>query len=367
MHHVGAGEVRVSRACRRGALLATFALMFGAAACGSSSSDSSTATSPRLTVSSSSVASTIEAPAPAPAATTVPAPTTAPADVTTSTIKPVTSRSVVTADDGHELVVWKREPSGESKGEIVLLHGITWSARPNFDLQVPGQNVSLMDTLAERGYTVYAVDQRGYGDTERDETGWFTLDRGALDVQNVTDWVAAQSPGNRRPVLLGYSMGSLTAMLAAQRNPDAISDLVLYAVPFDTTAAPGPEDEPLDPPREPTTAESAAEDFITPEATPAGVKEAFVELATTLDPVRVDWRDFEQLGEIDPTLIRTPTLLIYGDRDPYANSANLPAFFERLGTTDRSQIVLPGVDHVAHLEHQAEFADALQSFIERNT
>jgi pimeloyl-ACP methyl ester carboxylesterase len=37
------------------------------------------------------------------------------------------------------------------------------------------------------------------------------------------------------------------------------------------------------------------------------------------------------------------------------------------GTTDRSQIVLPGVDHVAHLEHQAEFADALQSFIERRT
>lgn len=367
MHSVRTGEVRVSRARGRAVLLPTFALMFGAAACGSSGSDSSAATSPRIAASSSSVASTIEAPAPATTATTVPAPTTAAADVTTSTIKPVTARSVVTADDGHELVVWEREPVGESKGEIVLLHGITWSARPNFDLQVPGQHVSLMDTLADRGYTVYAVDQRGYGDTERDETGWFTLDRGAKDVQNVTDWVAAQSPGNRRPILLGYSMGSLTALLAAQRNPDAISDLILYAVPFDPTAAPGPEEEPLDPPREPTTADAAAADFISPEATPPGVEEAFVELATTLDPVRVDWRDFEQLGEIDPSLIHTPTLLIYGDRDPNANSANLPAFFERLGTTDRSQVVLSGVDHVAHLEHQAEFADALQSFIERNT
>lgn len=88
----------------------------------------------------------------------MPAPTTAPADVTTSTIKPVTTRSVVTADDGHELVIWKREPSGESEGEIVLLHGITWSARPNFDLQVPGQNVSLMDTLAERGHQAEFAD-----------------------------------------------------------------------------------------------------------------------------------------------------------------------------------------------------------------
>ncbi len=357
----------MSRARRCGVLLTTSALVVGTVACGSSGSGSSAATSPRDAAPSSSLTSTTGAPAPTTTATTVPPPTTVPADVTTSTITPVTSRSVVTADDGHELVVWEREPVGESKGEIVLLHGITWSARPNFDLQVPGQHVSLMDTLAERGYTVYAVDQRGYGDTERDETGWFTLDRGAKDVQNVTDWVAAQSPGNRRPVLLGYSMGSLTAMLAAQRDPDAISDLVLYAVPFDPTAAPGPEDEPLDPPREPTTADDAASDFITPEATPPGVEDAFVELATTLDPVRVDWRDFEQLGEIDPSLIRTPTLLIYGDRDPNANSANLPAFFERLGTIDRSHVVLPGVDHVAHLEHQAEFADALQSFIERNT
>ncbi len=69
-------------------------------------------------------------------------------------------------------------------------------------------------------------------------------------------------------------MGSLTAMPAAQRNPDAISALVL-------------------------------------------------------DPVRLDRRDFKQMGELDPSLIRTPTLLIYGDRDPQATTANLLSFIER--------------------------------------
>ena len=126
------------------------------------------------------------------------------------------------ADDGHRLVLWEKRPVRAARGEIVLLHGRTWSALPNFDLRVTGQHVSLMDALVARGYAVYALDQRGYGSTARDTTGWLTPDRAAADAGVVADWVASHAPHARRPALFGYSRGSATAMLVAQRHPEKV-------------------------------------------------------------------------------------------------------------------------------------------------
>ncbi|MES2178642.1 MAG: alpha/beta fold hydrolase [Gemmatimonadota bacterium] len=276
------------------------------------------------------------------------------------------ARLTVTADDGHSLVVWERHPAGAPRGEIILLHGRTWSARPNFDLRVPGKNVSLIDALVARGYAVYALDQRGYGATARDKTGWLTPDRAEKDAENVADWVAARAPDKRKPALFGYSRGSATVMLAAQRHPAKVSGLILYGFYYDITGTPDLIVEPSKPPRERTTKEGAAEDFITPDSTPAGVKEAYIRSATTLDPVRVDWRREEQFRALDPAKVHTPTLVINGERDPYAKDANIPAFLAKLGTIDHWWIVLASADHVAHLERQAAFVQALVSFMERD-
>ena len=78
---------------------------------------------------------------------------------------------------------------------MVLLHGRTWSARPNFDLQVPGENLSLMDGLVEAGYAAFAVDLRGYGQTPRDETGWLNPDRAAKDLKAVLERVRLLTEG----------------------------------------------------------------------------------------------------------------------------------------------------------------------------
>ncbi|MFI5250674.1 MAG: alpha/beta hydrolase, partial [Gemmatimonadales bacterium] len=137
------------------------------------------------------------------------------------------TRRVVTADDGHPLTVWeKKGPS--PRRTIVLLHGRTWSAIPDFDLQVPGHPVSLMDALVEHGFDVYALDARGYGGTARDSSGWLTPDRAAKDVITVCKWVAAHSGISGKPALFGWSYGSVTGQLAAQRSPDDISALVLF-------------------------------------------------------------------------------------------------------------------------------------------
>ncbi len=275
------------------------------------------------------------------------------------------TRSNVRTDDGFGLVVWSKRPVGVPRGELILLHGRTWSALPNFDLQVTGRNVSLMDAFVAEGFAVYAVDQRGYGATPRDRTGWLTPDRAARDAQNVADWVASQAPNHRRPAMLGYSRGSMTAMLAAQRHHGLLAALVLYGFAHDITAVLEAEKEPARPPREKTTAEGAGEDFITPDSTPAGVKEAYVRAALHYDPIRVDWRREHQWAELDSKLLHTPTLLINGERDPVAEAGNIPEFLARTTELDREWVVLAHSDHVAHLERQKAFVRAVSSFIDR--
>ena len=72
----------------------------------------------------------------------------------------------VPTDDGLTLALWAREVA-KPKGVIVLLHGRTWSALPDFDLQVPGEQRSVMQSLNARGYSAFALDMRGYGKTPR--------------------------------------------------------------------------------------------------------------------------------------------------------------------------------------------------------
>ena len=277
------------------------------------------------------------------------------------------TRNEVVASDGHHLVLWSKAPSASPRGEIVLLHGRTWSARPNFDLHVDGQHVSLMDALVAKGYSVYALDQRGYGATPRDASGWLTPERAAADAGSVLDWVATRAPQGRRPALLGYSRGSATAMLAAQRHPEKLSALIMYGPYHNVEQPPEVAPEPAAPPRGKTTVEGAAEDFISPESTPAGVKDAYVKSATTLDPVRVDWRHEEQFNVLDPAELHTPTLVIHGERDPYAAGSGMPSFFARLASVDRAWVVLAGTDHVAHLERQDAFVQAIVAFLNART
>ncbi len=56
--------------------------------------------------------------------------------------------------DGHPMAVWEKSAE-EPRGAVLLLHGRTWSALPDFDLQVECEDLSLMDGLVEQGYATY--------------------------------------------------------------------------------------------------------------------------------------------------------------------------------------------------------------------
>jgi alpha-beta hydrolase superfamily lysophospholipase len=276
------------------------------------------------------------------------------------------TKHVVTADDGHPLTVWEKRPAAPQH-TIVLLHGRTWSALPDFDLQVSGHPSSLMDALVERGYAVYALDARGYGGTPRDSSGWLTPDRAAADVITICRWVAKTSGVAQPPALLGWSYGSITAQLAAERSPEAMSALILFGH-FTFPAAMPPDSAHGPPPRAPTTAQAAGEDFITPAATEPAVRDAYVRAALAAQPAKPDWRGLDQWNALDPSAVHIPTLELMGERDPVSNRVpgGEAAFFGRLGTGDREFVVLAGVDHAAFLENQrSRFVEALIDFLNR--
>jgi pimeloyl-ACP methyl ester carboxylesterase len=266
--------------------------------------------------------------------------------------------------DGHTLTLWAREVS-RPKGVIVLLHGRTWSALPDFDLQVPGEKRSVMSSLNEKGYSAFALDMRGYGKTPRDATGWLTPDRAARDVIGTMEWLASEKK-IRRPVLLGWSMGSIVSQLAAQRRPDLLSGLILFGYPRDPANPAPPQAVPAQPARSPNTKEAAASDFISPEVVSRKIIDAYVAAALSADPVRVDWSNPEQFAELDPSKVVTPTLVIHGERDPLTPIDAQSRLFTRLGTPDRQWVVLPGGDHAALIEdtHPA-FVAAIVAFVSR--
>lgn len=267
--------------------------------------------------------------------------------------------------DGHPMAVWARRPASP-RAAVLLVHGRTWSSRPDFDLQVPGLQRSVMMSLAAQGIAAYAVDLRGYGETPRDSTGWLTPRRATADVINVVTWVGQQHPGLSRPALIGWSRGAAMTQMAAQQVPARISALVLFGFAFDPDAEfvdlPAPDKPTMDK----NTAEAARSDFISPNVTPPAMVKAFVEQALKADPILVDLKADVEFNALKPAKVTTPTLVLFGDRDPGVLIDDAGKFFARLATPDKQMVVLPGADHAAQLEdtHDAWIA-AIVTFLNR--
>ena len=267
--------------------------------------------------------------------------------------------------DGHPIALWEKRPP-HAKRTVVLVHGRTWSALPDFDLQVPGEHRSLMDALVAKGYAVYAIDLRGYGATARDSSGWTTPNQSADDVAAVLQWVKVNSRVAGKPSLMGWSNGSTVAQLLAQRHPDLIANLILTGYWKDPDERIALSPDTIVPLRSKTTAQAAASDFIAPNAISSRALQAYVAAAIAADPVRSDWRRREQFNVLDPAKITVPTLLIQGELDPLAPTATQAKFFARLGTVDRQWVVIAGGDHAVLIENtQPAFVSAMVNFIER--
>ena len=272
-------------------------------------------------------------------------------------------RHTVMADD-HPIALWEKRAEGATEA-VLLVHGRTWSALPDFDLQVEGEDLSLMDGLVEAGYAVFAVDLRGYGETPRDSTGWLTPNKAADDVAIVISWIADRARWDSKPHLFGWSMGSTISQLMVQRHPDLVSSLTLFGYWRDDDMD-EPADEPgIEPLRETNTAQAAASDFITSGSISQNAIDTYVSASLEADPVRVDVKSLDQYNVLDGSKINVPVLVIAGEFDPLAPAENQAKLFIRLATGHKQYVSVPGGDHAAFLEApRAYFIHELAGFLE---
>ena len=331
-------------------------------------------------------------------------------------------RHEVIADDGHPLRVYSRIPTNNSnnnnnsllrtadginttnqkKRSILLLHGRTWSSQPVFDLRTSpndDKQQSTLQSMADLGFNVYALDFRGFGETPRDDPGYTTPRRCVADVKCAIDWITKRHeneyggdedtdhttknvtsdtsiPGfedptviNTKPALLGWSQGALVAqMYAQQHGPTTLSDLILFGSIFDPKViyprkplydptgrllvSSGGEAGSVNKPPAPEVANTdiaSLEDFTLPGTICDEAALTFSKLALTVDKIKAPWDELHEFNICNPALLHIPTLVIVGAQDPYVSWDAQRELFDRLGTEDKQMCILPGCDHAAHI------------------
>jgi pimeloyl-ACP methyl ester carboxylesterase len=108
-------------------------------------------------------------------------------------------------------------PTGPSAGTALLLHG---GGQTRHSWRSTGP------VLAERGWTTFALDFCGHGDSDWAADGRYGLDTMVDDISEIIHDLP--SP----PVVIGASLGGLTGLVLAGEQPDAVRGLVLAdAVP----------------------------------------------------------------------------------------------------------------------------------------
>ncbi|MFT6094008.1 MAG: pimeloyl-ACP methyl ester carboxylesterase [Pseudohongiellaceae bacterium] len=263
--------------------------------------------------------------------------------------------------DGHPLALWEKSVANP-KGHIVLHHGRTWSSLPDFDLQVDGEDLSLMDGFNDAGYSVWALDARGYGGTPRDSSGWNTPDKAAKDLAATLEWLEARN--QEKTHVWGWSYGSMVAQLTAQRYPENMLSVTLFGYPVNPDQQYSGDTAVL-PPKNPTTAQAAASDFIVPGAISQNAIDTYVREAIKADPVRADWNELQQWNTLAASAVGLPTLLLQAEFDPLASTESHAKVFSNIANPNKQWIVLAGGDHAALLEApRAKLLKASVDFIE---
>ncbi len=274
--------------------------------------------------------------------------------------------------NNHTFAVYEKKHDS-AKEIIVLIHGKTISALPNFDLQVESGNVSVMDAFVQKGFQVYAMDMRGFGNTPRDASGWINPEKAFRDVVGLLEWVIQRHSHTIKPTLFGYSYGSLVSHFVVQKRPELVRELILYGHPIEHTyanrynkiegAVKSTAEEPI---QEPNSVEWASSDFME-NSTEQKVIDAYVSSTLNLDPILVDWNNLSEWTQLEPQKITVPTLLINGVHDPVAPIESLALFFGEIANPDRSWVIIPESGHAAHLEHSfAQMITSVIHFIRRS-
>jgi non-heme chloroperoxidase len=241
---------------------------------------------------------------------------------------------------------------GDEQGEpVIMLHGYTDS----------WHTYALVLPLLSPAYHIFALDQRGHGNSSKAEHD-YTMQQMAADVVALMD-----AKGIDKATVVGHSMGSMVAQLLAIHHPDRVSRLVLIGSMtlggnpgvLEFNAAVKTLTDPIDP--------AFARDFQV--STLAGeVPPAFLDkvVAESLKVPAHVWRQamasfVEQNTTHDLPKISTPTLIMWGELDPYFPRSDQ----ETLATLipQATLRIYEQVSHNPHWEQPERFVADLEQFL----
>ena len=87
------------------------------------------------------------------------------------------------------------------------------------------------------------------------------------------------------------------------------------------------------------------------------------------DPYKAHWKYLCQFNNLDPARVHVPTLVVAGDKDPYAPLRVQADLFTNLGRgADRTWSIIADADHAVHLLDSGKdrFLSIVKSFIENS-
>ncbi len=248
---------------------------------------------------------------------------------------------------------------------VVLVHGLPGMA---------GDWQAMLPELASRGYRAIAYDRVGYGHSDpRPEGSKHTPQQNAKELHQLLDAMDLE-----RVTLVGWSYGGVTSMFAADRWPDRVERLILVGTG-------GPDSADASPPEPPALMRFMYSDpvlawrrnvpgltrgLITAISTQAYSEkempdwwipnvEANFSRLETLHAYRGEMFTVE--GELRPSALRVPTLLIHGDDDRLAPVA-IAEYLSGVIPGAKKQII-PGGSHMLPVLHAEDLADSIVAFI----
>ena len=258
-------------------------------------------------------------------------------------------------------------------GQILLVHGSTYSSH-EFDIDY--QDYSLVRRLAGEGYAVWRIDIAGYGQSGPVKDGFMPDTAYAAEDINAAVEKIVEISGQTKIDVLGWSWGTMTAGRFAAEHQEHLRKLILYAPILSGLGAQEPGEA-----FSHNTWESAAEDF-------QRNADGSFDLSVT-DPVLIEmfcsscwhydgdssprgWsKDAfvdESIKLIDLERISSPTLIIYGNKDPYMNMDLLSSAPGSL-PEGSDLLMVEGGSHILMYEKNCyrEFQDRIVGFLKQET
>jgi len=238
---------------------------------------------------------------------------------------------------------------------LLILHGLFGSS----------DNWQTLGRKYAEYFTVYLIDQRNHGHSER--SNGFSYDLLSSDLLELIE-----DEGLEKVNLLGHSMGGKTAMTFAQQYPDRIGKMIVADIaPKGYPPHHGPILAALNSvDLNIHTTRKAVEDIISAQIPDMGTKMFLLKNLYWDDNQRLAWRInipvLEEkmpliIASIPPQKVAVNTLFLRGDRSGYITDSDLTAIKDQFPNS--SVMTIQGAGHWLHAEKPEEFYDITLKFL----